>query len=285
MKFLRFGQNGSLGLAVESSAGEFRGLKQGEKGFPGDLVELIAQGSDALRGAGDALKGGAVIDLDDVTYLPPIDRAGKIICVGLNYADHSAESGFKVPEYPTIFARFNSSLIGHKAAIIRPPQSDQLDYEGELVAVIGKGGRNIPLSSALYHVAGYSIFNDGSIRDYQTKTPQWTVGKNFDGTGAFGPYFVTPEDLPSGAIGLKLETRLNGQVVQSATTKDMIFSVADQISMLSEAFTLEAGDILVTGTPAGVGLARTPQLWMKPGDICEVEIEGLGTLVNPIAQG
>mgnify|MGYP001116198894 CR=1 FL=1 len=285
MKFLRFERDGLRGLAVEVAPGEFRGWQEGWRGYPGDLAELIRQGPQALQAAGIALSEGTAIDPDTIRFLPPIDRAGKVICIGLNYADHSAESGFKVPDYPTVFARFNSSLIGHRDAIVRPPQSDTLDYEGELVAIIGKGGRNIPLSSALDHVAGYSIFNDGSIREYQTKTPQWTIGKNFDGTGAFGPYFVAAEGLPPGAARLKLETRLNGQVVQSASTADMIFPVAALVSILSEAVTLEAGDVLVTGTPAGVGLARTPPLYMKPGDICEVEIEGIGTLVNPIAQG
>jgi len=202
--------------------------------------------------------------------------------VCLNYADHSAESGFKVPDYPTIFGRFASSLIGHNAPIVRPLVSEQLDYEGEFVAVIGKGGRNIPRERALDHVVAYSLFNDASIRDYQFKAPQWTVGKNFDDTGAFGPYLVTADELPPGCQGLRLETRLNGQVVQSASTNDLVFDIPTLVSILSEAFRWEPGDIIVTGTPSGVGLARKPPLWMKAGDVCEVELEGLGVLSNPV---
>jgi acylpyruvate hydrolase len=161
--------------------------------------------------------------------------------------------------------------------------STQLDYEGEMVAVIGKGGRHISEARALDHVAGYSIFNDASIRDFQTKAPQWTVGKNFDGTGAFGPIFVTADELPPGGKGLRIQTRLNGQIVQNASTDDMIFDVVSLISIISEAITLEPGDILVTGTPSGVGFARKPPLFMKHGDICEVELEGIGILSNVVA--
>jgi len=217
-----------------------------------------------------------------VLRLPPIPNPEKIICVGLNYLDHTSESGFVQPDYPTLFTRVNSSLVGDGAPIVRPTVSDQLDYEGELVAVIGRGGRHIKKADALDHVAGYSIFNDASIRDYQFKTPQWTVGKNFDGTGAFGPVFVTADELPDGCKGLKLETRLNGMTVQSAPIASMVFDVASQIEIISAAITLAPGDLLVTGTPSGVGLARKPPLWMKPGDICEVEIEGIGVLRNPI---
>ncbi len=188
----------------------------------------------------------------------------------------------RVPEFPTIFARFNSCLIGHGAAIIKPEVSDQLDYEGEMVAVIGRGGKDIALGDALGHVAAYSVFNDASIRDYQLKTPQWTVGKNFDSTGAFGPWLVTPDEVPAGASGLQLETRLNGEVVQSASTADMIFDVAHTIALLSKCMSLQAGDVLVMGTPPGVGLARTPPLFMKAGDRVEVEIEGIGLLSNPV---
>ena len=189
----------------------------------------------------------------------------------------------KAPDYPTLFARFPSSLIAHDKPIVRPRVSDKLDYEGELVAVIGKGGRYIPRAAALSHVCGYSIFNDGSIRDFQLRTPQWTVGKNFDNTGPFGPIFVSADELPPGAHGLKIETRLNGRVMQSATTADLIFDVATLVALISEAMTLEPGDLIITGTPAGVGAARKPPVFMKAGDICEVEIEGIGILRNPIA--
>jgi 2-keto-4-pentenoate hydratase/2-oxohepta-3-ene-1,7-dioic acid hydratase in catechol pathway len=282
MRFVTFAVNGVKGLAVDDGAGAYRGLTASDAGYPGDLAMLIGQGRPALDAAAQHLRSGNPINLEQVEVLPPLSHPGKIICVGLNYVDHSAESGFKQPDYPTLFGRFASSLIGHKAPMIRPRVSDQLDYEGEIVAVIGRKGRHIPKAAALDHVIGYSIFNEGSIRDYQFKAPQWTVGKNFDGTGAFGPAFVTADELPPGCKGLRLETRLNGEVVQSASTNDMVFDVESLVSIISEAITLMPGDLIVTGTPAGVGLARKPPLFMKPGDVCEVEVEKLGTLVNPI---
>lgn len=282
MRFAAYRQDGVEGLAAADGAGPFRGYAATDSKHPGSLSGLVARDSEHLLAAGRALLAGPEVDLGAVELLPPLPAPPKILCVGLNYADHSAESGFEVPVYPTIFGRFASSLIGHGAPIVRPRLSEQLDYEGEFVAVIGRGGRDIPKARALDHVVAYSLFNDASIRDYQFKAPQWTVGKNFDDTGAFGPYLVTADELPPGCGGLRLQTRLNGAVVQSASTNDLVFDVATLVSTLSEAFTLEPGDIIVTGTPSGVGLARKPPLWMKPGDNCEVELEGLGTLRNPV---
>jgi len=262
-------------------------LARAGPGLPGDMLAFLAGGEAARAAIAKALDGApaaSVLDPEAVTFLPVVPRPGKIICVGLNYADHSAESGFKQPDYPTLFGRFSTSLIGHKAPLIRPNLSDQLDYEGEIAAVIGRGGKHVPKANALDHVAGYAVFNEGSVRDYQFKAPQWTMGKNFDGTGAFGPALVTADELPPGARGLKIATRLNGETVQSASTDDMVFDVASLISIISEAITLQPGDVIVTGTPAGVGVARKPQLFMKPGDLCEVAVEGIGVLVNPIAQ-
>lgn len=281
MKFLAYDANGTEGLAVETGSG-FKGLLATDPGYPGNLLTLIRKGGDALAAAAEALKGGADVDPAAVTYLPPVADPEKIVCVGLNYTDHSAESGFEQPDYPTLFGRFNSSLIGHGAPILRPDFSDQLDYEGELVAVIGKRARDVSEADALDYVVGYSIFNDASVRDYQFKSPQWTAGKNFDDTGAFGPYFVTADALPRGCRGLKLVTRLNGETVQSAMIDDMVFPVARLVSICSQFMTLVPGDVIVTGTPSGVGLARKPQLWMKEGDTCEVEIDQLGVLSNPI---
>ena len=283
MQFAAFAQNGRHGLAATDGTRPFHGLSLEDPRAPGDLLALLRRGGTALAEAGRLLlDAGDPLDLDDVALLPPIATPGKIICIGLNYADHSAESGFKQPDYPTVFARFASSLIGHRAPIVRPSVSEQLDYEGEIVAVIGRNGRDIAHRDALGHVAGYSLFNDASVRDYQFKSPQWTVGKNFDATGAFGPSFVTADELPPGCRGLRLQTKLNGEVVQDASTDDLVFDVATLVSLLSVAFTLEPGDIIVTGTPAGVGLARKPPLWMKPGDLCEVVVPGLGTLSSPI---
>ena len=282
MRFAAFKSGEQEGLAAADLNGAFRGLLSGDAGYPGSLDVLIRKGRAALDDAAEVLGKGPVIDLNQVTLLPPLLAPGKIICVGLNYVDHSIESGFVVPAYPTIFARFTSSLIGAGAPIVRPKVSTQLDYEGEMVAIIDTGGRHIAEDDALDHVIGYSIFNDASVRDFQTKSPQWTVGKNFDSTGAFGPCLVTADELPAGAKGLHIQTRLNGVVVQDASTDDMVFSVARLISILSVAITLAPGDIIVSGTPAGVGMARKPPLFMKHGDTCEVEIEGIGILRNTV---
>ncbi|CAM2173701.1 acylpyruvate hydrolase [Paraburkholderia sacchari] len=246
------------------------------------LDDLLARGIDLASLDASTRATDETFPVDSVTYLPPLARPGKLLCIGLNYADHTKESPYEQPDYPTIFPRLNSSLIGHDAPMIRPRISDSLDFEGELAVILGSGGRHISKEHALSCVAGYSIFNDGSVREYQFKSPQWTVGKNFDGTGAFGPMFVTADELPAGGAGLKLETRLNGKVVQSANTNDMLHDVASLISVISEAITLEAGDVIVSGTPAGIGWARAPKLIMRAGDVCEVEIEGLGVLRNTV---
>lgn len=283
MKFVNYRRDGAITLGA-LRGDTLCGPARTSDALSYDLRSLLTEGPAALRQAHDRIMAGAEIDPAGIVYLPPVLTPEKIICVGLNYTDHAAESGFQPPAYPVWFARFASSLVGHRAPIVRPKVSNDLDYEGELVAIIGKPGRNIPPGQALEHVAGYSIFNDASIRDYQFKSPQWTIGKNFDGTGAFGPVFVTADELPPGAKGLRIETRLNGTVLQSASTEDMIFDIATQIALLSEAMTLRPGDVIVTGTPSGVGLARDPKIYMKPGDVCEIEIEGIGLLSNPVIQ-
>ncbi|MFM0056157.1 fumarylacetoacetate hydrolase family protein [Paraburkholderia phytofirmans] len=245
------------------------------------LESLLAQGVD-LATYGRDHASDEMLSAAGLTFLPPLTRPPKIICIGLNYSDHTKESQYEQPDYPTIFFRIHTSLIAHQQPMIRPAASDSLDFEGEIAAVLGKGGRYISKEDALSCVAGYALFNDGSVREYQFKSPQWTVGKNFDGTGAFGPDLVTADELPAGAKGLRLETRLNGELVQSASTDDMVFDIASLISILSEAITLEAGDVIVTGTPSGIGWARTPKLLMKHGDVCEVSVEGIGTLRNEI---
>ena len=282
MRFAAFLSGEQKGLAVAGPDGEFHGLMANDAAYPGSLDTLIVKGRATLDAAVAVLENGAPIDLEEVTLLPPLSSPGKIICVGLNYVDHSLESGFTPPDYPTIFTRFTSTLVGAGSPIIRPLASTELDYEGEMVAVIGVEGRHIAEADALDHVIGYSIFNDASVRDYQRKAPQWTIGKNFDGTGAFGPYLVTADELPAGGQGLSIQTRLNGSIMQNASTNDMIFSVARLISILSEAITLSPGDILVSGTPSGVGMARKPPLFMKAGDVCEVEIEHIGILRNHV---
>lgn len=284
MRFVAFHVDGRPGLAVQDSAGSAHGLMGDQPGYPGSMDQVLLGGREKIESAGAALRAGGVIDLASVSVAVPFPAPGKIICVGLNYRDHAAESGLAQPENPVLFTRLPSSLVAHGEPIVRPSLSDKLDYEGELVAVIGVGGRHIARESALDHVAGYSIFNDGSIRDFQLRTSQWTMGKNFDGTGAFGPVFVTADELPPGATGLRLETRLNGEVMQSASTDDLLFDIATLVSAISEGITLAPGDVIVTGTPSGVGAARKPPVFMKPGDVCEVEIERIGVLRNPIVQ-
>jgi len=276
-----------LGLITRNGTRTLAGARNGalvtlaETGLPADPLAILRDPDLAAR-ARDALKNAPEIDPAGITFALPLARTGKIICVGLNYADHAAESPYAKPDYPVYFLRVATSLIAHGAPIIRPRVSTHLDFEGELVAVIGKGGRAIPEARALDHVVAYSLFNDGSIRDYQFKGPQWTLGKNFDGTGPFGPFLVPTSDLPAGGKGLTIRTRLNGETVQNANTNDLLFPIAELIAKVSEAMTLEPGDVLVTGTPSGVGFARKPPLFMKHGDVVEVEVDGVGVLRNPV---
>ena len=254
------------------------------KGLPSDMASLLAAGKGALNKAASAARRAparAVIK-GRVSYLPPVPNPNKIICVGLNYSDHAAEAGLTPPDYPILFLRVNNSVVGHGQAIIRPKASKHFDYEAELIAVIGKKGRNIPKSKALDYVAGYSVGNEGSIRDYQMRGSQWTLGKNFDQTGSWGPDIVTADELPKGGKGLDIAARVNGRVLQSSNTRNMIFDTQTIIAAASTAMTLEPGDVIFTGTPAGVGFVRKPPVFMKAGDTAEIEIEGIGVLRNPV---
>jgi acylpyruvate hydrolase len=226
---------------------------------------------------------GEQVALSDVALLSPVPRPGKVVCVGLNYRAHAAEGGNAVPDYPAIFLRGPTSLVGPAGAILLPDCSDKLDFEAELAVVIGKSATNVRVNP-LEYVAGYCCFNDATIRDYQRKTTQWTVGKNFDQTGGFSADLVTPDELPIGASGLRIQARLNGEIMQDSNTADLIFDVANLIKTLSEAMTLEPGDVIATGTPSGVGYARKPPVFMREGDRIEVEIEKIGTLANKIAR-
>lgn len=254
--------------------------------LPRELSALFADHYAGLKQASAiaaALPADAGLPLSAVHLLPPVMRPGKIVCLGLNYADHAAEGGHARPEYPSFFLRGATSIIGHNAPIIRPKASTKLDYEAELAVIIGQRARHLTKDNALDCVAGYSCFNDGSLRDYQRKTNQWTIGKNFDGTGPFGPWLVTPDELPPGAAGLRIQSRLNGKVMQDSNTGLFLWDVVEALCIITECMTLEPGDVIITGTPAGVGYARTPPVWMAPGDICEIEIEGIGILSNSIA--
>lgn len=282
MRFISFTQDGRQGLAIQTTTGEIRGRTEDDGAFPGTLDDLLHLGAPALASAAESLADAPVLTPGSFAYAPPLARPGKVLCIGLNYADHAAETNLPAQDYPTVFVRFPSNFVPHEAPLIAPKLSEQFDYEAELVAVIGKSGRNIAPEDALSHVAGYSIFNDGSIRDYQLRVSQWTLGKNFDGTGGFGPVFVTADELPEGARGLAVRTRVNGKTLQDGNTEDLIFDVATLVSTLSNTMTLEPGDMIVTGTPAGVGMARKPQVWLRPGDTCEIEVEGIGVLSNPV---
>lgn len=252
--------------------------------LPTSLRELLEAGKLDEISMKLASYQGEALSIDDVEYLPLIPEPGKIICIGRNYAAHAAEGGAEVPSYPEIFYRGKTSLLGHKQPIIRPKCSDKLDYEGEFVFVVGKTCRHATEENALDFIAGYSLFNDATIRDYQRFSSQWTIGKNFDASGPFGPELVTSDELPDGLSGLSLTTTLNGEVMQNAEIDNLVFSVRSLVAILSECMTLEPGDVVVTGTPAGVGYARKPPVWMKAGDIVEVSIEGLGTLSNKVVE-
>jgi acylpyruvate hydrolase len=244
-------------------------------GHGGDLAPLAALARSAPASAHRPLAG--------LQFALPVARPGKVICLGLNYLEHAREGGHqKTPDFPTIFLRCQTSLAPHQSPIVRPRASETLDYEAELGVIIGRRAKHLSLSGALSCVAGYSCFNDGSVRQFQRRTSQWDMGKNFDATGGFGPWMLSADALPPGAKGLKIESRLNGEVMQSDNTSNMMFPVAETIADVSQAMTLEPGDLIVMGTPSGVGHARKPPRWMRPGEVCDIEIEGIGVLRNPI---
>lgn len=279
MRLMMFEDGGAARLGVVS--GEDVIAVEGDN-VPATLAGVIAGGETALKAVEAATSGGSRRKLADVKPALPISKPPKMICIGLNYALHAKEGGHDIPTYPSIFVRMDTSLVAAEADVIRPKVSEQLDYECELAIVIGKGGRHIAEADALDHVFGYTMFNDVSVRDYQRKTGQWTPGKNFDGTGPLGPVVVTSDELPAGASGLRITTRVNGKTMQDSNTSDMIFSTQKIVAVLSEFMTLEPGDIIATGTPSGVAHARKPPAWMKAGDVVEVEVEGIGVLRNPI---
>ncbi|NKC31141.1 fumarylacetoacetate hydrolase family protein [Falsiroseomonas selenitidurans] len=263
------------------------GLMQGEHillapaSAHADLKAAIA--ADALADLGRACEAaGQRVAFADVALLPVIPNPGKILCVGLNYEMHRRETGRDVVENPTIFTRFADSQAAHGQDLLRPRVSTDFDYEGELAVVIGKGGRYIAPEAAMAHVAGYACYNDGSVRDWQRHTIQFTPGKNFPQTGGFGPWLVTPDEIPD-LDKLRLTTRVNGATVQEATLDHMIFDVPRIIAYCSSFTPLSPGDVIATGTPGGVGAKRKPPLWLKPGDMVEVEITGIGVLRNGIA--
>jgi len=283
MKFTTFLKDGQPRLGVVDGASVID-LNAAQPSVPADLRLAIKAGVDVAAAARAALAGNAPrTPLAGLKLAPPVPEPGKTVCLGLNYYDHAKEGGREKPEYPWFFFRGASSFVAHGEPGLLPAVSSKFDYEAELAVVIGtRVPRHTKEADALPYVFGYSCFNDMSVRDYQKRTPQWTIGKNFDATGGFGPVLVTTDELPPGATGLRIRSRLNGTVMQDANTTDMIWGVAETIALLSDCLTLEPGDVIVMGTPAGVGQARTPPVWMKAGDTIEIEIERVGLLVNPI---
>ncbi|WP_455887812.1 fumarylacetoacetate hydrolase family protein [Pseudomonas rustica] len=244
-----------------------------------DLRSLLNSGEGLAELA--SLRDAPALNVQQVQWLPVIPSPDKVLCVGLNYLKHIIETGREVPKHPTLFTRFASAQVGHDQPLILPKASTAFDFEGELAIVIGKAGRHISKANALDHIAGYSLFNDGSIRDWQKHTLQFTAGKNFVGSGSFGPWLVTTDEIAD-INSLTLETRLNGTVVQREGLDDLLFKIPDLIEYISTFTELLPGDVIATGTPGGVGAFRTPPLWMKPGDVVEVEVEGIGTLKNTV---
>ncbi len=256
-----------------------------EPRLPPGVRRLLELGSAGLELAREAARRPDAVKYETgrVRFLPPVPDPRKIVCVGLNYRDHAAESGAPIPREPVLFSKYSTALVGHDAPIVLPAVSSEVDYEAELVVVIGRGGRHLTAEQAKGHVAGYTIGHDVSARDWQLKKDgkQWMVGKTFDTFAPCGPVLVTADEVPD-PHGLGIRLRLNGQTMQDSNTKQMIFPVWEVVSYLSQVFTLEPGDLIYTGTPPGVGFARKPPLVLKPGDVCEVEIDGLGVLRNPV---
>ena len=283
MRFVTFESEGLPKLGVRLGD-EVVDLSKADPSLPNTLLAVLEADNGIFEEAKIAAESARErLSVDSIKFFPVIPRPPKIICIGLNYAAHAAEGGHDRPNYPSFFMRGATSLTGHKQPIIRPKVSETLDYEAELVAVIGKrSDRHMSRDETLDLVAGYSMFNEASVREWQRKTQQYCIGKNFDNTGAFGPDFVTADEMPPGGAGLSIQSRLNGQIMQNDNTSNMMFDIAEALMLLTECLTLEPGDILVSGTPSGVGHARQPPVWMRSGDTIEVEIEGLGVLQNPI---
>jgi 2-keto-4-pentenoate hydratase/2-oxohepta-3-ene-1,7-dioic acid hydratase in catechol pathway len=286
MKIVGFHTSQGLRLGIVDND-QVIDLQTVDPDLPADLAAILkATDGDLSSLSALARKAPATArhELASLNFALPVANPGKVVCLGLNYLEHVKEGRYadNVPKFPTYFMRGRSSLTPHLGPIVRPKVSDTLDYEAELVAVIGKRARNLTMANAYSCIAGWSCFNDGSVREWQKRTTQWDIGKNFDSTGGFGPWMVTADEIPAGGKGLKIEARLNGNVMQSDNTYNMMFPVAETLVDLTKGITLEPGDLLVTGTPSGVGQSRKPPVFMKEGDVCEIEIEGIGILRNPI---
>ena len=278
MRWMSFAHQGRATFGVLSPAGDAV-VDVGARGQYPDLKAAMA--ADALAGLALSARGETAVPLSDVTFLPTIPNPDKILCVGLNYKAHQEETGRGGEPYPTIFVRFAAAQMGHLAPMLRPPESNTLDYEGEIAMIIGKRGRRIARERALEHVAGFSIYNDGSVREYQRHTSQFTPGKNFAATGGFGPWMMTCDEVGD-VHAMELTTRLNGEVMQHAFSSNLVFGFAELITFCSTFIELVPGDVIVTGTPGGVGSARKPPIFMDDGDLIEIEVKPIGTLSNRV---
>jgi 2-keto-4-pentenoate hydratase/2-oxohepta-3-ene-1,7-dioic acid hydratase in catechol pathway len=280
MRWMSFAHQGRATFGVLSPGGDAV-IDIGARSQYPDLKSAIA--ADALKGLALSARGETGIPMTKVTYLPTLPNPDKILCVGLNYKAHQEETGRGGEPYPTIFARFAGAQMGHNAPMIRPPESNTLDYEGEIAMIIGKRGRRISKERALEHVAGFSIYNDGSVREYQRHTSQFTPGKNFASTGGFGPWMMTPDEIGD-LSAMELTTRLNGKVMQHAFSSLMVFGFVELIAFCSTFIELVPGDVIVTGTPGGVGSAMKPPIFMDDGDLIEIEVKPIGTLSNRVVR-
>jgi 2-keto-4-pentenoate hydratase/2-oxohepta-3-ene-1,7-dioic acid hydratase in catechol pathway len=264
--------------------GRYVDLERVDPTLPRSIKELLSGGDEMLRRAAKALTFGETIDPQTVQLLAPVPDPQKVICVGLNYADHARESGVEPPPEPVIFNKFPTAVAAHESTVLLPPESQEVDYEAELVVVIGRRARRVSVADAAQYIGGYCVGNDVSARDWQIGKPgkQWLLGKTFDGFAPFGPALVTPDEI--GDPGqLRIQCRVNGQVLQDSTTNQLIFSVPQVVAYVSQVCTLLPGDVIFTGTPPGVGFARTPPIFLKPGDVAEVEIDRVGLLRNTFA--
>src|SRR6266850_2904735 len=287
MKVVGFEADGGLRLGI-AEGDQVIDLQAVDPKVPTDLGAVLTANNGDLKPLGDLAKrapASARRPLKGLKFGLPVARPGKILCLGLNYLEHVKEGSQRdnIPKFPTIFMRCLTSMVAHESPIVRPRVSETLDYEAELMLIVGKPAKHLTMANATSCIAGYSCSNEGSVLEFQRKTTQWDMGKNFDRTGGFGPWMVTADELPDGGKGLKIQSRLNGTVMQSDDTANMMFPVPEMLVYVTQGMTLEPGDIIFTGTPSGVGHARKPNpIWMKRGDVCEIEIEGIGVLRNPI---
>jgi len=287
MKIVGFEADGGLRLGIVEGD-QVIDLQAVDPKVPADLGAALAANNGDLKALGDIARrapASARRPLKGLKFGLPVARPGKILCLGLNYLEHVKEGSQRdnIPKFPTIFMRCLTSMVPHEQPIVRPKASEQLDYEAEMMLIVGKRAKHLTMANATTCIAGYSCANEGSVREFQRKTTQWDMGKNFDRTGGFGPWMVTADELPDAGKGLKIQSRLNGTVMQSDNTDNMMVPIPEMLVYITQGMTLEPGDVIFTGTPSGVGHARKPNpIWMKQGDVCEIEIEGIGTLRNPI---